>query len=328
MIHCPSIQRRNVLGLLAAGALCGRAAAQPTRISRFYVGFPAGGSTDVVARLIAAHTKGFSESNIVENIPGAAGRLAIARVKSSPSDGTSVLVSPAAMMTLYPHVYTKLAYDPIKDFVPVTAVGTVAFSVVVSNAAVPSNVRTLSELGEWLRSNPKMRNFASGGAGTPMHFLGVMAAKHYNLELTHVAYKGAAPMLQDLIGGQIAVGFTVVGDSLPHIESGKLRAIAVSSTQRSPFLPQVPTFAEQGAPQIVAQENFGLYLPAGASAETVQRLAAAVRESLTSSEMRAGLAKLACAPTAMSPPEFRQFLERDLAHWQPVVRASGFSLDE
>lgn len=328
MSNSTGIQRRSILAMLAAGTMSASVSAQSGRIARFYVGFPAGGSTDVVARLIAANTKGFAETNIVENVPGAAGRLAIARVKSSPADGSAVLVSPAAMMTLYPHVYTKLAYDPLKDFVPVTAVGTISFTLVVSNAVVPATVRTLPELGEWLRANPKMRNFASGGAGTPMHFLGALTAKHYNQELTHVAYKGAAPMLQDLIGGQIAMGFTVVGDALPHIESGKLRAIAVSSPQRSPFLPQVPTFAEQGAPQIAAQENFGLYLPAGASTDTVQRLAAAVRESLSSPEMRAGLAKLACAPTAMSPPEFRQFLERDLAHWQPVVKASGFSLDE
>lgn len=326
MLHTNGVRRRSLVGLLAAGAFNASALAQ-ARVARFYVGFPPGGSTDVVARLIAAHTRGFAESNIVENVPGAAGRLAVTRVRSGPTDGSAILVSPAAMMTLYPHVYTKLGYDPLKDFVPVTGVGTVAFTLTVSNAVVPAQIRTLNDLREWLRSNPRLASYASGGAGTPMHFLGVMVARHFNMDLTHVAYKGAAPMLQDLVGGQVAMGFTVVGDALPHIESGKVRALAVSSAQRSPFLPQVPTFTEQGA-QIQAQETFGIYLPAGVSPETVQKLAAAVRESLNSPELRAGLNKLACAPTAMAPAEFRQFLERDLAQWQPVVKASGFSLDE
>jgi tripartite-type tricarboxylate transporter receptor subunit TctC len=322
--------RRRFLALAAAAAVSGRAAAQAasTRLARFYVGFPPGGSTDVVARLLASQLKGYADTVIVENLPGAAGRLAVARVKSSAPDGASVLVSPAAMMSLYPHVYTRLAYEPLKDFTPVTAVGTVAFCLAVSSAAVPAQVRTLAELAEWLRGNPKARSYASGGAGTPMHFLGVMVAKHFNLDLTHVPYKGAAPMVQDLLGGQIAFGFTVVGDSLPHIESGKLRAIAVSSVERSPYLPLVPTFAESGAPQILSQENFGLYLPAGAPPERVQRLAAGVRDAMGSAEVKAGLAKLACAPTAMSPTEFRQFLEADLQRWGPVVKASGFSLDE
>lgn len=330
MKNTQTIGRRSVLAAGAA-ALAGWPAlgrAQAPRLSRFFVGFPPGGSTDVVARLVATQAKGFADTTIVENVPGAAGRLAVTRVKSSPPDGSAVLVSPAAMMTLYPHVYRKLAYDPLKDFVPVTAVGTVAFSLVVSSAVVPAQVRTLAELGDWLRAHPKLASFASGGAGTPMHFVGVMVARHLNQDLTHVAYRGATPMVQDLAGGQIALGVTVLGDALPHIEGGKLRAIAVSSTQRSPYLPQVPTFAELGAPQIVAQENFGLYLPAGASEATVQRLAAAAKRSLDAPAVKEGLAKLACAPTTLGPAEFRQFLERDLAHWQPVVQASGFSLDE
>jgi tripartite-type tricarboxylate transporter receptor subunit TctC len=324
--------RRQWLALAGAAAAAGTgntwAQAASSRLARFYVGFPPGGSTDVVARLVATQLKGYADTVIVENLPGAAGRLAVSRVKGSAPDGNSVLVSPAAMMSLYPHVYTRLAYEPLTDFVPVTAVGTVAFCLAVSNAAVPAQVRTLNDLGEWLKANPKERSYASGGAGTPMHFLGVMVAKHLNQDLTHVAYKGAAPMIQDLLGGQVAFGFTVLGDSLPHIESGKLRAIAVSSPQRSPYLPQVPTFGESGAPQIQAQENFGLYLPAGAPAERVQRLAASVRDAMNSPELKAGLAKLACAPTAMSSAEFRQFLEADLNRWRPVVKASGFSLDE
>lgn len=325
------IDRRQILSAIAASLATGlpTLAQAQGRSTRFYVGFPPGGSTDVVARLTATHARRpAGDAVIVDNLPGAAGRLAMARVKSGPTDGSSVLVSPAAMFTLYPHVYRNLAYDPFKDFIPVTAMGTVAFALVVSAAAVPAQVRTLQDLGNWLRANEKHRSFATGGAGTPMHFLGVMVAKHLGMDLTHVAYKGAAPMVQDLLGGQIAVGVTVVGDSLPHIESGRLRAIAISSDQRSPLLPQVPTFGESGAPQIVAQESFGLYLPAGASADTVNQLAASARAALSAPEVRTGLEKLACTPSGLAPAEFQRFLRADYERWGPVVKSTGFSLDE
>lgn len=325
------LERRDFLGALAATLAAGVPALSQAqgRLTRFYVGFPPGGSTDVVARLAANHARrAAGDSGIVDNVPGAAGRLAMMRVKSGPVDGSSVLVSPAAMFTLYPHVYTRLAYDPFKDFIPVTAVGVVDFALVVSAAAVPAQVRTLQDLGAWLRANPQHRSFATGGTGTPMHFLGVMVAKHLGMDLTHVAYKGATPMVQDLLGGQIAVGVTVVGDSLPHIESGRLRVIAVSSTQRSSFLPQTPTFGESGAPQIVAQESFGLYLPAGASADTVNQLAASVRAALSAPEVKTGLEKLACTPSGLAPAEFQRFLRADFDRWGPVVKSTGFSLDE
>ncbi len=329
--HIHLWRRRALLQATSATALAlalGRPAFAQNRVTKFVVGFPPGGSTDVVARLVAAHQKKPGAVAIVDNVPGAAGRLAVMRVRGSAPDGGNVLVSPAAMMTLYPHVYNKLAYDPLKDFVPVTSVGNIGFALVVSNAVVPPQVKTLQELAAWLRANPKHANYASGGAGTPMHFVGVMVARHLGLSLTHVAYRGATPMVQDLLGGQIAMGVTVLGDSLPHVSTGKLRVIAVSTPQRSQYLPEAPTFGELGAPDIQAQEGFGLFLPAGAATEVVGRLAADVREAIQTAEFKEALTKLACEPSAPAPEEFARQLRADLDRWRPVVKASGFSIDD
>lgn len=314
--------------LTAAAGLSPVGWSQSGRPARLLVGFPPGGSTDVVARLVGGHYRVGGGTAIVENVPGAAGRLAVTRVKASAPDGGVVLVSPAAMMTLYPHVYKQLAYDPLKDFIPVAAVGTISFALVASAAAVPASVKTLPDLVAWYQANPKLASFASGGAGTPMHFVGVMVAKHAGLDLTHVAYRGAAPMVQDLLGGQVAVGVTVLGDSLPHVPSGKLRVIAISGPKRSSYLPEAATFIEQGAPNIVTEENFGIYLPAGAAPEAVERWHGVVREALAAGDVKDGLAKLACEPSTMSQPAFAASIAAELQRWGPVVKASGFSLDD
>lgn len=329
-VHRPS--RRAVLAAALAMAGTGlhvpSALAQGGKVTRLYVGFPPGGSTDVVARLIATHLNKPSAPAIVENVPGAAGRLGVMRVKGSPADGQHVLVAPEALMVLYPHVYRKLAYEPFKDFAPVASVGSIAFSLVVSTAIVPPSVKTLQDLAAWVRANPKHANYATGGAGTPMHFVGVMVARHLGLPLTHVAYRGATPMVQDLLGGQIAMGVTVLGDSLPHLDSGKIRVIAVRSPQRSRYLPGAPTFGELGAPEIQAQESFSVFVPAGTPSGVIERLADAVREAVGQAEFQEALAKLASEPMVLGPAESARQLQQALERWRPVVQASGFSIDD
>ncbi len=161
-----------------------------------------------------------------------------------------------------------------------------------------------------------------------MHFVGEMVARHLAQPLTHVAYKGATPMLQDLLGGQIAVGVTVLGDSLPHLGGGKIRVLGVTSPRRSPYLPNAPTLGELGAPQIVAQEWFGVFLPAGASPELVRHMAQSVQNTLQLADVKAALAKLACDPQSLSSADFGRTLQEDLTRWGPVVQATGFKLDE
>lgn len=295
---------------------------------RFLVGFPAGGSIDVVARLVADQFRTDPGVNaIVENITGAGGRIAIERAKTSTPDGTTILVTPAAMMTLYPLIFSKLTYDPIKDFVPVSPLCTLEFALVVTSA-VPEKVKTLVDLVEWYKANPSKAAYGHGGAGTPMHFIGALLGQHAKLDLTQVPYRGAPPLIQDALSGQVAVAITTVTDLLPHIKAGKLRPIAVSSKERSKFLPDVPTFVEQGAAAIVADDWFGMFVPAGTPKPIVEQLNAAVNKALQAPAVLERLNQLAYVPAASSSEEFAKRLKADLDKWAPVVKATGFKIEE
>ena len=295
---------------------------------RFLVGFPAGGSVDMVTRLVTEQLRvDAGVTPVVENISGAGGRLAIERAKTSPSDGSVVLVSPAAMMTLYPLIFSKLNYDPLKDFIPVSPLCTLEFSLIVTSA-VPDSVRTLNDLIAWYKANPGKASYAHGSAGSPMHFIGAMLAQHANTDLTHIPYRGAPPMLQDALSGQVAVAVTTVTDSLPHIQAGKLRAVAVSGKQRSKYLPDVPTFAEQGATSIVIEDWFGMFVPAGTPMPVVEGLNTAISKALNAPAVRDRMAQLAYIPAGGSQSEFVKMVQADIAKWTPVQKATGFKIEE
>ena len=295
---------------------------------RFLVGFPAGGSVDMVARLVAEQLRAdLGITAIVENISGAGGRIAIERAKASAPDGTTILVTPAAMMTLYPLIFSKLNYDPIKDFIPVAPLVTLEFSLIVTGA-VPADVKTLADLIAWYKANPSKGSYAHGSAGSPMHFIGAMLADHAKLDLTHIPYRGAPPMLQDALSGQVAVAVTTVTDSLPHIQGGKLRAVAVSGKERSKYLPDVPTFAEQGAAGIVVEDWFGMFVPAGTPMPIVEQLNAAISKALTAPVIRDRLTQLAYIPAGGSQGEFVKRLRADIDKWTPVVKSTGFRIEE
>jgi tripartite-type tricarboxylate transporter receptor subunit TctC len=297
--------------------------------TRFIVGFPAGGSVDIVARLVAERVgETLGTPAIVENVSGAGGRLGVERVKQSAPDGFTVLVAPAAIMTLYPHIFTKLSYVPATDFIPVAPLCMLGFSLVVSTSAVPDNVKTLQDLIAWFKANSGKASYASGGTGTPMHFIGAMLAQHAGLELTHVAYRGAAPMIQDAVAGQVPVAATTITDSLPHIETGKLRPIAATTRQRSPFLPNVPTFVEAGAANIVVEEWFGLFVPAGTPEAVVNRLNAAVAKAVSDATVKERLRQLGLVPLTASAADFAQMVKAGTEAWAPVVEATGFKIDE
>ena len=330
------MNRRNLLQSSAAAlawpllaGLPRQAAAADSGVARTLVGFPPGGSTDVVARAVAAYARDTNGRPIVvENLAGASGRLAVTRLASSPADGSVTMVAPAATMTLFPAIYRKLGYDPQRDFTPVTSICSFTFALIASNAALPAEVQSVADLEQWFKQNPGRASYASGGAGTPMHFVGVMLAKALGIELVHVPYKGATPMVQDLIGGQVPVGITVIGDALPHIEAGKLRALAVTSPQRSPHLPDVPTFIEAGAPDVLAQEWFGLFLPAGAPADAVARWHDTVAQALETDDVQTLLRTATYEPDISEPQAFADLLASERARWASVVKASGFSIEE
>lgn len=295
---------------------------------RLVVGFPPGGSADLVARALAMNIGSYASQVIVENKPGAGGRIAIETVKAAEGDGSTVLVTPSSMTSVYPHVYKRLSYDMQADFAPVAMVATFPFVLVVG-PLVPEGVRTLADFLAWAKANPKQAAYASPGGGTSPHFAGAMLARASGVELLHVPYKGGAPAMTDVIGGQIAANMAVISNALPHIQSGKVRAIAVTSAQRSALLPQVPTVAEAGFPDVMLSEWFGVYLPRKASAELVARLNRAVVEAVRGKAVQDVLAKAAFEPARpMTASEFAQAARADLARWGQVIKSTGFTPED
>lgn len=292
------------------------------------VGFPAGGSVDVTARLMAEELRiALGATVIVENVTGAGGRLAIERAKASAPDGKTILIAPAPTMTLYPLIYNKLNYDSVKDFDPVALVASLDYMLVVSTKVVPDNIKTISDLVGWYKANPANRVYGHGAVGSPLHFIGAMLAKHADLDLTHVPYRGATLMVQDLLAGQIGVAVTSIADSLPHLKTGALRALGVSGSKRSKFVPDVPTFLEQGA-DIVVEDWFGAFVRSGTPKEIVERLNALIVAGVSKPAVRERLSDLAFGSQALSQPEFSKVFRSDIAKWTPVVKATGFRIEE
>jgi tripartite-type tricarboxylate transporter receptor subunit TctC len=257
---------------------------------------------DQVARPLAERLRGKYAANVlVEAKVGAGGRIATEYVKRAAPDGLTILQIPSGVMALYPHTYKKLNYDPFADFVPVTSTVTYQF-VLTAGPGLPAEIRTVADLLKWAKANPK--------------------------QASYVAYRGGAPLLADVLGGQIPVSINVLGEVLPHIRAGKLRGLAVTSAQRSPFLPDVPTLVEEGYKDIVVQEYLGWFLPARTPPEIVNRLNAQVREGLQAPDYVEALAKNGLVPLHQSPEEFARIVRADHQRWGPVVKASGFSAEE
>jgi tripartite-type tricarboxylate transporter receptor subunit TctC len=291
--------------------------------ARIVVGFPAGGASDVVARLIADRLEdAYATSVIVDNRAGAGGRIAVAAVKNSDADGTALLLTPASTMVLYPHVYKTLEYDPVKDFAPVTPVCIVQFSLSVG-PAVPVSVKTVENFLHWCQANPRYAAFGSAGAGTMGHFAGMMFAKAAGVELSHVPYKGGAPLIQDMMGGHIACGF----NALARPDAGRLRILATTGPTRSPYLPDVPTFKEAGYKDVEMQEHFCVFVSARTPVAIIALLNAAIRAALDTAEVKDGLAKLAFIPASMAPESLAEMVKADMERWGSIVKASGFAAD-
>jgi tripartite-type tricarboxylate transporter receptor subunit TctC len=293
------------------------------RTARMLVGFPAGGSIDVVARLLVDQIKAYASSIYVDNVAGAGGRTALDALKASASDGSVLALTPGDQITLFPHVYNKLGYDPIRDFAPVTTVCTVQFLLIVG-PLVPAQVTTLADFVEWCRANPKLATYGTSGAGSRPHFLGVALSHAGGFEFTHVPYKGGAPATQDVLGGQIAASINVISTVLPHVQSGSLRALATTAPQRSSLLPQVPTMSEAGYPACEAVEWFGVFVPAATPRELVTALNSTIHHALKSEAIISGLAKQSFGLAGSSPDEFAQLIRSDTDRWGEIVKSSGF----
>jgi tripartite-type tricarboxylate transporter receptor subunit TctC len=322
-------RRRFLLG--SAGGIASFALGlSPTRsqplhaTARILVGFPAGGPSDVLARLAAEQMKAYASSTIVENRAGAGGRLVMDVLKNSPADGSVMVLTPAVAVTLYPHVYKSLSYNPQQDFTPVTTICTTAMTFVVG-PMVPSFVKTLADFIAWCRSNPSQSSYGSPGAGSPLHFLGVMLSRAANFEYLHVPFQGTAPSIQSLLGSQIASCISPIGPFIPHVRAGTLRALATTGAQRSPLLPDVPTIAEAGYPALEFAEWFGIFVPARTPGGTVETLSSVLRAALQTKDVQAGLANQSVDVGGLTPADFARQIKADFDRWGPIVEASGFT---
>jgi tripartite-type tricarboxylate transporter receptor subunit TctC len=259
---------------------------------------------------------------------GAGGRIAADFVKRATPDGATLLQLPSSPISLYLHTYGKtLSYEPLIDFVPVSPLAAYAISMTVG-PGVPADVKTVADFVKWAKAHPELANCGIPAPGSAPHLAGMMFARGTGTAMKSIRYKGGAPLLQDLMGGQVPVAFNVISEVLPHIRSGRLRSLAVTSPQRWPALPEVPTMVELGFKDVVLVEYLGWYAPAKTSPEFVRRLNAAVQEALASSELQETFAKLGLQAVRESPESFAARIKDDLARWAPIVKATGFSAED
>jgi tripartite-type tricarboxylate transporter receptor subunit TctC len=309
------------VGLVVAASASAQVRESPIRI---VIAFPPGGVGDGAARQIAESMRvRLNRPVIVENKPGGAGRLGMQAVKDAPADGSVLLFTPIAPISVLPHIYDNLGYDPLRDFEPVSQVATFDLAIAVgANAPATS----LKEMVEWLRANPGQAAYGTPAAGSLPHFLAVLFARHAGLDLRHVAYRGNPQAITDLIGGHLAVFFTSTQDLVEAHKSGRLRVLATSGGERSTVLPEVPTFAESGY-GIRADGWYGIYAPAKTPPDVVARLNQAVVEAVRDPEFRARAMVLGLRPTGTSASELSSIQKSDSELWGSVIKASGFKPD-
>src|SRR3954466_2410939 len=302
--------------LLLAGVPAASAQGYPTRPVRVVVGFPAGGPTDIIARIVAQKlSDSLGQQFFVENIGGAGGNTAAGQVARVAPDGYTIRAISTGFL-VNPSLYAKVPYDPLKDFTAVTLVA-VSPNVVVVNPLVPA--KTLPELVELIRDNPGKYSYAGPGVGSTPHLGGELFRLTYKLDLVHVPFTGAAPAVQATVGNHTPIAFTALPSSLAAIQAGQVRAIGVAATERAAQIPDVPTFAEQGLNGQEADTLTGIVAPSGTPKEIVELLAREIAKSVDRPEVRERLATLGFRPVANTPEEFSARIKSEIAKWGKVV---------
>lgn len=329
----PSISRRGFarasagLGaLVALPALMrsgpARAAPLPAML-RLLCSGPAGSIPDIVARRYAEQLTGrIATSVVVDNRTGAAGQVAVAVLRQSTADGATMLLAQGAIATVYPYLYAKLGYDPSVDLRPVSLAAEATLGLAVG-PAVPASVTTLREFIEWGRRNPGLTNFGSPGAGTLPHLLGAAFFREAKVEWQHVPYPGGPPALIDLMGGRLAALILPEGLLRQHHAAGRLRVLATSAATRSNYLPDVPTFVEQGWASLVMQEWFAFFMPGATPPAIVDAASQAIQLAAADAAVKSTLGEAGMAATASTPPALVGRIAAEQRYWQSVVRATG-----
>ena len=315
---------------LLAGALFGPApgvwaAEYPSRSIRLLIPTPAGGGTDILARVATEGiSKHLGQPVIIENRGGASGMIAAELVATAPPDGYTMLMTYSGVLTVNQSVFKKMAYDPIRDFAPVAAVADVP-NILIVNPAVPAN--TVAELIALARAQPGKLNFASSGNGTSIFLAMELLRQKAGLNMVHILYKGGAPAMADVIAGQVQLMFNNLVEALPQIKAGKVRALGIATASRSPLVPDIPTVAESGLPGYESRLWYGIVAPVNTPAAAGTRMNDAVRATLQAPEVRSRLSAMGADPIPMSPAEFGSLIKRDAELWGRVVREAGIKPD-
>ena len=312
------------LVLLAAPALLAgeaRAQAYPSRPIRLIVPFPPGGSTDILSRALGQKlSEGLAQPVLIDNRPGAGGSIGSEAAAKAAPDGYTLVMGQLGPLAVSPAIYKNLPYDPVKSFAPVSLMAMVP-SVLVVNPQVPA--ASASELIAYARANPGKLTYGSAGSGSTSHLTTEYFKLATGTDILHVPYKGVGPMLTDLISGQLSMGINGAPAVMPHVNSGRLRALAVTGSARLPSLPQIPTLIESGVKGFDASGWYGILAPAGTAREIVMKLNAEIRRIMQTPELRSRLDNEGAIPAAGSPEEFTAFIVAEIARWGAVLKRAG-----
>jgi len=321
-------RRTTISALLAAGLAAATPhafAAYPDKSLRLIVPFPAGGATDVVARIVALRLgQLLKQSAVVENRPGAGATIGANFVAKSAADGYTILISSPAEVAINEFLYPKMSYAPATDLVPVAKLASAPLVLVVNSKSPANSVQALVQVA---RSQPQGVNFASSGTGGPQHLAAELFRLMSGAKMTHVPYKGGAPATTDLLGGQVDLFFAGLPPTLPHIQSGRLRALGVSTAQRSPLLPHVPTIAEQGFPGFDIENWQGVFVPTGTPAEVVALLSRSIGQAMADREVATLLQAQGASPAFLNATAFGEFVASERRKYSKLVQDSGAKAD-
>jgi len=307
--------------LVALVAVTAQAQTYPSRPLRLVVPFPPGGSTDILARALSQKLgEGLAQPVVIDNRGGAGGTIGSEAAAKAAPDGYTIMMGHLGTLAVNVAIYKKLPYDPVKSFAPVALMAMVP-SVLVVNPSLP--VTSAAELIAYAKANPGKLAYGSGGSGSTSHLTTEYFKLATGTDILHVPYKGVGPMLTDLLSGQLSMGLSGAPAVMPHVTSGRLRALAVSSLTRLPSLPKIPTLDESGVNGFEANGWYGIVAPAGTAREIVLRLNAEIRRAIDTPELKARLDAEGAIPAAGTPEEFAAFVTSEIARWGAVVKKAG-----
>src|SRR5687768_6783504 len=317
--------KKILIALLCAFAIPALAQPYPAKPVRVIVPYPPGGGNDTLGRLFAAKLgERLGQPFLVENRPGAGTMIGTEAAAKSPPDGYTILLSSIATHALSPNLYSRVPYDPIRDFAPITLLG-IAPTVLVVTSDLPA--KSLAELIAAAKAKPGQLAYASGGNGTPPHINAEVFKSVAGVDLLHVAYKGGGPALTDLIAGRVHVMLDTAASAMPHVRSGKLRALALSAPKRSAEYPDLPTFAEAGLPAYDTNAWYSFHAPAATPPDIVRKLNGELVAILRDADVQARFKQLSTDPVGNSPEEFGAFVKAELDKYARIIKAAGIKLD-